>query len=161
MATKLPRWASRLAAYRAENNEQFGGGPTPEEAIGDGSYGGGNPKRSQGVDAHQRYASLRAYRGGDPVKEGERVASKRRMDADRMALMEKEAYKQQLRGIEGDEDEEEDEPEGKMGPPGPVALQALHWSKRKLGEMAAAKQAVPLRPMGKRKKVMGYSQARS
>lgn len=66
MAYVEPKWSSRLRAFRAENNAQFGGGPTPEEILAQ-SARPATPGRIQGVGAAQRYSSLRAARGGDPA----------------------------------------------------------------------------------------------
>src|SRR5689334_20674819 len=63
-----PKWATRLRAYRAENNAQFGGGPTPEEVLAGSNYSGASERRHiQGVGANQMYASRRAAAGGDPA----------------------------------------------------------------------------------------------
>jgi len=104
----MPRWASRLNAFRAENNEFFEGQRrarglkpqeivTPEEALGTGFYGGGVVGRSQGVSARQRMASNRAARGQNPddiQRMIDQKAERNQLSAD--AELE-EFYAQQLR----------------------------------------------------------------
>lgn len=67
MASAEPRWQTRLRAYRAENNAQFGvRGPSPQEILASNTRPA-VPGRIRGLSQRQMYDSNLAARGGDPA----------------------------------------------------------------------------------------------